>query len=70
VKVIVNDEDVEVDDGTTVAALLERLGFGPKGHCGRCRLVGAAALGVELGPARRCAGRGRDGGAGWVTRCS
>ncbi|MCB0939708.1 MAG: sulfur carrier protein ThiS [Mycobacterium sp.] len=30
-KVIVNDEDVEVDDGTTVAALLERLGFGPKG---------------------------------------
>jgi len=31
VKVTVNDEDVEVDDGTTVAALLERMGFGEKG---------------------------------------
>ncbi len=30
-KVIVNDEDVEVDDQTTVAALLERLGFPAKG---------------------------------------
>jgi sulfur carrier protein len=30
-KVIVNDEDVEVDDQTTVAALIERLGFPEKG---------------------------------------
>ena len=30
-KVIVNDEAVEVDDQTTVAALLERLGFPEKG---------------------------------------
>ena len=30
-KVTVNDEAVEVDDETTVAALLERLGLGPKG---------------------------------------
>ena len=30
-KVIVNDEDVEVDEQTTVAALLSRLGFPQKG---------------------------------------
>jgi sulfur carrier protein len=30
-KVIVNDEAVEVDDTTTVAGLLERLGFPDKG---------------------------------------
>ena len=30
-KVIVNDEDVEVDELTTVAALIERLGFPEKG---------------------------------------
>jgi sulfur carrier protein len=30
-KVIVNDEDVEIDDQTTVAALIERLGFPEKG---------------------------------------
>jgi sulfur carrier protein len=30
-KITVNDEAVEVDDAMTVAALLERLGFGPKG---------------------------------------
>ncbi len=30
-KVIVNDEDVEVDEQTTVASLLERLGFPEKG---------------------------------------
>jgi sulfur carrier protein len=30
-KITVNDEAVEVDDETTVAALLERFGFGPKG---------------------------------------
>ena len=30
-KVIVNDEAVEVDDTTTVAGLLERLGFPEKG---------------------------------------
>jgi sulfur carrier protein len=30
-KVIVNDEAVEVDDQTTVAGLLERLGFPEKG---------------------------------------
>ena len=30
-KVIVNDEDVEVDDHTTVAVLLQRLGFPEKG---------------------------------------
>ena len=30
-KVIVNDEDVEVDDQTTVAALVARLGFPEKG---------------------------------------
>jgi len=30
-KVIVNDEDVEVDDHVTVAGLLERLGFPEKG---------------------------------------
>lgn len=30
-KVIVNDEAVEVDDKTTVASLLERLGFPEKG---------------------------------------
>ncbi|RDH77307.1 sulfur carrier protein ThiS [Mycolicibacterium moriokaense] len=30
-KVTVNDKDVEVDDQTTVASLLERLGFGEKG---------------------------------------
>lgn len=30
-KVIVNDEDVEVDDTTTVASLLELLGFPEKG---------------------------------------
>jgi sulfur carrier protein len=30
-KVIVNDEAVEVDDQTTVAGLLERLGFPKKG---------------------------------------
>lgn len=30
-KVTVNDEAVEVDDRTTVAALLERLGFPEKG---------------------------------------
>ncbi|MDX1885519.1 sulfur carrier protein ThiS [Mycolicibacterium sp. 120270] len=30
-KVIVNDENVECDEQTTVAALLERLGFPEKG---------------------------------------
>lgn len=30
-KVMVNDESVEVDDETTVAALLSRLGFPEKG---------------------------------------
>lgn len=30
-KIIVNDEAVEVDDQTTVASLLERLGFPEKG---------------------------------------
>jgi len=30
-KITVNDEAVEVDDATTVAALLERLGFAAKG---------------------------------------
>lgn len=30
-KVTVNDEDVEVEDGTTVASLLKRMGFGEKG---------------------------------------
>lgn len=30
-KVIVNDEDVEIDERTTVANLLERLGFPEKG---------------------------------------
>jgi sulfur carrier protein len=30
-RILVNDEAVEVDDETTVAALLERLGFGVKG---------------------------------------
>ncbi len=30
-KITVNDEAIEVDDETTVAALLERFGFGPKG---------------------------------------
>jgi sulfur carrier protein len=30
-KVIVNDKDVEVDEQTTVAGLLERLGFPEKG---------------------------------------
>jgi sulfur carrier protein len=30
-KVIVNDEAVEVDDTTTIAGLLERLGFPEKG---------------------------------------
>ena len=39
-KVIVNDEDVEVDDHVTVAGLLERLGFPEKGIAvavdGRC----------------------------------
>lgn len=30
-KITVNDEAVEVDEATTVAALLERLGFGAKG---------------------------------------
>ena len=30
-KVIVNDEPVEVDDQTTVASLIERLGFPQKG---------------------------------------
>jgi sulfur carrier protein len=30
-KVIVNDEHVEVDEQTTVASLLERLGFPEKG---------------------------------------
>jgi sulfur carrier protein len=30
-KITVNDEAVEVDDETTVAALLDRLGFPPKG---------------------------------------
>ncbi len=30
-KVIVNDEDVEVDEKTTVASLLARLGFPEKG---------------------------------------
>jgi sulfur carrier protein len=30
-RILVNDEAVEVDDETTVAALLDRLGFGAKG---------------------------------------
>ena len=30
-RIIVNDEDVECDDHTTVAGLLERLGFNEKG---------------------------------------
>jgi sulfur carrier protein len=30
-KISVNDEAVEIDDGTTVAALVEQLGFGEKG---------------------------------------
>ena len=33
-KITVNDEAVEVDDATTVAALLERLGFASEGHRG------------------------------------
>jgi sulfur carrier protein len=30
-RISVNDEAVEIDDGTTVAALVEQLGFGEKG---------------------------------------
>ena len=44
----VNDETVEVDEQTTVAALLERLGFPDEGHRGR------GGLG------RCCRGRGWD----------
>ena len=30
-KLMVNDEEIEVDDGTTVSALLDRLGFPDRG---------------------------------------
>ncbi len=65
-KVIVNDEAVEVDDQTTVAGLLERLGFPEKGI--------AVAVDWSVLPRsqwqtdacrRRAAGSG-DGGAGWL----
>ena len=65
-KVMVNDEEVEVDDQTTVAALLERLGFPEKGI--------AVAVDWTVLPRsqwqtdadrRRAAGSG-DGGAGWL----
>ena len=69
-KVIVNDEPVEVDDQTTVASLLERLGFPEKGI--------AVAVDWTVLPRsqwqtdadrRRAAGSG-DGGAGWLTASS
>ena len=68
-KVIVNDEDVEVDDQTTVAGLLDRLGFPEKGI--------AVAVDWSVLPRsqwehrrsdRRRAAGSRDGGAGWLTR--
>jgi len=31
VKLMVNDQEIEVDDGTTVSALLSRLGFPDRG---------------------------------------
>ena len=66
-KVIVNDEDVEVDDHLTVAGLLERLGFPEKGI--------AVAVDWTVLPRsqwhttldRRRQARSGDGGAGWLT---
>ena len=45
-KVTVNDEAVEVDEQTTVAALLETPRISGEGHRGGGRLGGAAAIGV------------------------
>ena len=64
--VTVNDETVEVDDQTTVAGLLERLGFPEKGI--------AVAVDGEVLPRTRWHGtlaeevddRGTHGGAGWL----
>ena len=58
---------VEVDDQTTVAALLRGTGLPGQGHRGRRRLGRAAAIALGHNTFRRRAHRGRDGGAGWLT---
>jgi hypothetical protein len=61
--VMVNQKQVEVDEQTTVAALLESPA---PGHRGGNRLLCAAAFGLDDKAFRRCTTRGGDGGAGWL----
>ena len=65
-KVIVNDEAVEVDEQTTVAGLLRATRLPGEGHRGRGGLVGVAAVAVADDADRRCAARSGHGGAGWL----
>ena len=65
-KVTVNDEAVEVDEQTTVAATAGKPWLSGEGHRGGHRLVGAAAIGMGDRADRRRAGGSGDGGAGWL----
>ena len=62
--IYVNEKQVEVDEQATVAALLEQLGFPDRGGDG---LRGAAPFWLGHEVIRRCATRGADGGARWLT---
>ena len=68
-KILVNDEEVEVDGETTVAGLLDRLGYPQKGIAVAVDWTVIPRSRLGHNPFRRRAHRGRDGGAGWLTRC-
>ena len=65
-KVTVNDEAVEVDERTTVAALLETLGFPEKGIAVAVDWSVLPRSEWESDAVRRRAGGRGDGGAGWL----
>ncbi len=66
-KVTVNDEAVEVDEQTTVAALLESLGFPEKGIAVAVDWSVVPRSEWETALDRRRAGGSGDGGAGWLS---
>ena len=66
-KVTVNDEAVEVEEQTTVAGLLETLGFPDKGIAVAVDWAVLPRSAWQTRADRRRAGGGRDGGAGWLT---
>ena len=67
-KILVNDEEVEVDEQTTVAALLDRLGYPEKGIAVAVDWTVIPRSDWHDDAFRGRAHRGGDGGAGWLTR--